>query len=187
MTAPNSMVISLQIGKLHGGRWNLESASPALPDSEKPGLFRVNISISQLYGQFLLNGSNEFSFQRSIICLYYFNRSRMNGGGLLLHPVFCKSVYVTTKAYKININIPAELKSQKTQSASLLTDRIDGENVVRICSDSDKLLNLEPVIEADRILPPTALSKRLLLETEVSFVMLVKKSFSSSKMNTVIL
>ena len=85
------------------------------------------------------------------------------------------------------MNIPTELKSQNTQSASLFTDGIDGENVVRICSDSDKLLNLEPVIEADKILPPTALSNRLLPEKELSFVMLVKKSFSSSKTNTVIL
>ena len=51
------------------------------------------------------------------------------------------------------MTIPAELKSQKTQSASLLTDGIDGENVERICSDSDKSLNLKPVIEADKILP----------------------------------
>ena len=146
------MVISFQIGKLHGGGGGGRGGirAPALPDFEKPGLFRVNISISRLYGQFLLNGSNEFSFQRCIICLCYFNpfsneRGGGGGEGVLLHLVFCKSVYVTKKAYKINMTIPAELKSQKTQSASLLTDGIDGENVVRICSDSDKLLNLKPV------------------------------------------
>ena len=38
MTPPNFMVIGLQIGKLHIG---VESIPPALPDSEKPGLFRV--------------------------------------------------------------------------------------------------------------------------------------------------
>ena len=35
------MVIGLQIGKLHGGGGGIHP--PALPDSEKPGLFRVKI------------------------------------------------------------------------------------------------------------------------------------------------
>ena len=41
MTQSNFMAIGLQIGKLHGG-WN-PPPPPALPDSKKPSLFRVNI------------------------------------------------------------------------------------------------------------------------------------------------
>ena len=41
------MVIGLQIGKLHdgggGGGGEGGSAPPVLPDSEKPGLFRVKV------------------------------------------------------------------------------------------------------------------------------------------------
>ena len=40
MTSPNFMVIGFQIRKLHRGA---ESAPPAVLDSKKPGLFRVNI------------------------------------------------------------------------------------------------------------------------------------------------
>ena len=40
MKAPNFMVIGLQIEKLHRG---MKSPPPALPDSEKPGLFRVKV------------------------------------------------------------------------------------------------------------------------------------------------
>ena len=39
MTSPNFMVIGLQIRKLHRG-WN--PPAPAVLDSKKPGLFRVN-------------------------------------------------------------------------------------------------------------------------------------------------
>ena len=47
MTPPNFMVISLQIGKLHMG-----AESPlALPDSEKPGLFRINMDIWTRFSQ----------------------------------------------------------------------------------------------------------------------------------------
>ena len=44
MAPPNFMAIGLQVGKLHRG----ESAPPALPDFEKPGLFRVKIKYNQI-------------------------------------------------------------------------------------------------------------------------------------------
>ena len=41
MTPPNFMVNAFQIGKLHGGGGRTRPLPLALPDSEKPGLFRV--------------------------------------------------------------------------------------------------------------------------------------------------
>ena len=43
MTPPNFMVIGLQVGKLHREGTGENLSSLALPDSEKPGLFRAEL------------------------------------------------------------------------------------------------------------------------------------------------
>ena len=94
MIPPKFIVIGFQIGKLHRGA---ESAPPALPDSKKPGLFRVylnfqlfaNISCTSLQSKSLFTGKSAFNEHHMGQTPYFYVNTDFNynlivnfGGGL---------------------------------------------------------------------------------------------------------